>query len=282
MTSSPLISADEFRAIMDRPDVIIIDAGSGPSAYERYLKEHLPDAYYVDLNNDLAEIPSDAKNGGRHPLPTIQAFAKLLARLGIDKNSEVVVYDDQFGANAAARFWWMMQSAGFENIRLLDGGLHFAKQNNIPFSAKIPVRNPVKEMVLNDWKLPLADIQDIENFTQIEDSIIIDVREADRYNGISEPIDLVAGHIPNAINIPFKNNLNENGTFKSSEELRLLYQELLGRNSTGRTAVHCGSGVTACHTLLAIAHAGLELPKLYVGSWSEWSRNEKPIIKEHA
>lgn len=277
MKISPIISPEELADKIQNEHLILIDAGSGPLAYERYLQRHLPGAFYVDLNEDLAEIPADAKNGGRHPLPSIEKFAKILQRFGISANSNVVVYDDKNASNSAARFWWMMRAAGFENIQVLDGGLQAAENGGLSTTAEIPEVPESELMDLKNWKLPLIDLEEIENFSASSDKIIIDVRETERYNGETEPIDLVAGHIPNAMNLPFKNNLQENGRFKNPEILNAYFTENLGTFNPEKTAVHCGSGVTACHTLLAMDYAGLPLPKLYVGSWSEWSRNEKPI-----
>jgi len=123
----------------------------------------------------------------------------------------------------------------------------------------------------------LANIDEVEKASNSQDYLIIDVRESARYNGEYEPIDLISGHIPNAINIPFSTNLDENGLFLSPEILREKYKNIIDNKKSNEIIVHCGSGVTACHTLLAMAYAGFEIPKLYVGSWSEWSRNGKPI-----
>lgn len=144
-------------------------------------------------------------------------------------------------------------------------------------SSKTEIINNTEMYEFNDWKLPMADLDEVEKVSEMENHTVIDVRDADRYNGKTEPIDLIAGHIPGAINIPFSENLKKNGQFLSPSELKIKYENIFKNAKSESIIVHCGSGVTACHTLLAIAHAGLEIPKLYVGSWSEWSRNDKPI-----
>ena len=275
---SPIISAEELLHL-NKENIILIDAGSGDSAYENYLKEHLDGAFYVDLNENLAEIPDNAKNGGRHPLPSLEKFAEVLQNLGIEENSHVIVYDDKNASNAAARFWWMLKAAGIENVQVLNGGFQAAKEKGFPISSKINKAKTAEKLLLKDWELPKVDLNFIEKNSENLDFIVIDVREKDRYDGKTEPIDEIAGHIPGAINIPFKENLNEDGTFKNQEILHKKYSEILKNISSENIVIHCGSGVTACHTLLALDYAGFEIPNLYGGSWSEWSRNDKFIAR---
>lgn len=276
MKISPIISAKDFQNL-DQENLVIIDAGSGGAAFETYLTEHLSGALYVDLNKDLAEVPADPKNGGRHPLPSLEKFYALLQRLGIAINSHVIVYDHNNGANAAARFWWMLRSLGIENVQVLNGGFQSAKTKGLSIDSKIAEKKTKKELDLKEWKLPLVDMKFIAAHAENPDFLVIDVREKDRYDGKSEPIDEIAGHIPGAINIPFKENLNEDGTFKDPKILYQKYSEVFNNIPSDKIAVHCGSGVTACHTLLALDYAGFKIPNLYVGSWSEWSRNENEI-----
>ena len=280
MKISPIINAEEL-ANLNQNDLVIVDAGSGGSAYEKYLLEHLDGALYVDINNDLAEIPKDAKNGGRHPLPSLEKFAETLNGLGINQNSHVIVYDDKNASIAGARFWWMLKAAGVEKVQVLNGGIQKAKEKGLPVNSNTVTAKPVEKISLKEWKLPMVDINFIEDISENPEYMVIDVREKDRYDGKTEPIDEVAGHIPGAINIPFKENLNEDGTFKNPEILHEKYEEILKNIPSNKIAVHCGSGVTACHTLLALEYAGFDIPNLYVGSWSEWSRNEKPVAKNN-
>lgn len=280
MKLSPIINAEDL-AKLNRENVVIVDAGSGDAAYEKYLLEHLDGALYADVNNDLAQIPKDAKNGGRHPLPSLEKFAEVLHHLGINQNSHVIVYDDKNATIAGARFWWMLRAAGIENVQVLNGGLQMAKAKGLTVNANKVEAKTAEKISLKEWKLPKVDLNFIQKHSEDPDYLVIDVREKDRYDGKTEPIDEIAGHIPGAINIPFKENLNEDGTFKSPEILHEKYAEVLKDIPTNKIAVHCGSGVTACHTLLALDHAGFEIPNLYVGSWSEWSRNDQPVAKNN-
>jgi thiosulfate/3-mercaptopyruvate sulfurtransferase len=131
MKLSPLISAEEL-LMLNKQDIIIIEAGSRDSAYKNHLQDHLDGALYIDLNKDLAEIPTNAKNGGRHPLPSLENFSNVLQKLGIEKKSHLIIYDDKKGANASARFWWMLKAVGFEKIQVLDGGFQVAKAKGLP------------------------------------------------------------------------------------------------------------------------------------------------------
>ena len=271
---SPIIEVDELMQISENQNLRIFDVRTGSNAKENYIKKHLEYSVFVDLNSDLVEI-DDPKNGGRHPLPKFEDFIKILGELGIDKNSHVVIYDDKNGANAAARFWWMLRAVGHKNVQVLNGGLPVAQNQNYPLSS-VEEYYPETKYISDyqDWQLPQVWINDVKKASQDSDSMIVDVRESQRFDGIMEPIDLVAGHIPNAQNFPFIDNLDEKGLFKSPEVLRNLYSELFDNYEKSKIIFHCGSGVTACYSLLALDYAGFDIPNLYVGSWSEWSRNE--------
>lgn len=276
-TISPIIKPAELIGLRSNSELVIIDASNGPGAKENYEAAHLEGALYVDLNTQLASINTDVAIGGRHPLPTPEQFSETVTRLGITPASHVVVYDDKNAANAAARFWWMLKSAGHNKVQVLDGGLQGAIKAGFPTSSKIEIPLQKEPYKIDKWLLPLADIHEIDKVAPDTDFLVVDVRDEQRYRGETEPIDLVAGHIPGAINIPFTTNLDSNGFFLSPEELKNNYLKEFGDKKAENIIVHCGSGVTACHTLLALAYAGLEIPKLYVGSWSEWSRNNRAI-----
>ncbi len=274
MKTNPIINIDEFLQISDDPNLRLFDVRTGQNAKDDYQDKHLRNASFVDLNIDLAEI-DNPKNGGRHPLPKFEKFTKTLGELGINKDSKVVIYDDKNGVNAAARFWWMLKSVGHGNVRVLNGGLQFAENQGYELNngnETYPKTVYVSEY--ESWQLPQVGIDDVKTATDNPDFLIVDVRESQRYEGITEPIDLVAGHIPNAENFPFSENLNENGLFRSAEILKEKYTEFFKNRDSKKIIFHCGSGVTACHSLLALDYAGFEIPNLYVGSWSEWSRNE--------
>ncbi|REC64395.1 sulfurtransferase [Chryseobacterium pennae] len=276
---SPIVSPSELKSL-PTGNLIILDARIGKDIKQNYLKKHIKGARFIDLDKDLADIGEDAAFGGRHPLPTPGKFAETLSNLGIAENTHIVVYDDKNGSNAAARAWWMLRSFGLENVQVLDGGMQAAEKNNLEFSAGEEIFEKTELIDKEKWALPISTLEDVENELKSNSSTVVDVRDAYRYRGESEPIDLVAGHIPGAINIPFSENLDENGFFLSSEILKEKYNQLL-KDKPENLIIHCGSGVTACHTILALAHAGFKTPNLYVGSWSEWSRREgKEIAKE--
>ncbi|SHL85146.1 sulfurtransferase [Flavobacterium saccharophilum] len=274
---SPIINPEELFQLQDSADVILIDARVGINAEENYTNEHLKGARYVDLNRDLATVEEDPANGGRHPLPSLEKFSEVLSKLGISPKSHVIIYDDKNGSNSASRFWWMLRAIGHEKVQVLNGGLQAAIKTGFPTSLEIE-HFDATEYKVSEWKLAVADIEEVEKARNSNQNIVIDVRDKNRFDGLTEPLDLIAGHIPGAINVPFSENLNEEGFYKSAEELNKKYNTLLGSTKPENVIVHCGSGVTACHTLLAMDYAGIEIPKLYVGSWSEWSRNDREMF----
>jgi thiosulfate/3-mercaptopyruvate sulfurtransferase len=274
---SPILQAADLPELIQSEKIILIDATNSKNARENYAKKHLKGALFVDLNSQLADIKSDLSQGGRHPLPTIDKFSETLAELGISPASHVVVYDQTNGSNAAARFWWMLKAVGHEKVQVLTGGLEEAERQGFPVTEGIETAAKTTLYPIERWILPIADLTEVEAVSTNPSHLVIDVRDHDRYFGKTEPIDLAAGHIPGAVNVPYSGNLDEQGLFLSPEELQKKYQDIFDGKDSENIIVHCGSGVTACHTLLAIASAGFEIPKLYVGSWSEWSRNDKPI-----
>ncbi|TKC13136.1 sulfurtransferase [Pedobacter polaris] len=256
-------------------EFVLIDASAGSKA--RYDENHLAGALYIDLNTDLANI-GDFTIGGRHPLPTLSQFSEVLGKFGIDKNSHVIIYDDKNGGNAAARFWWMLRAIGHERVQVVNGGFDAAIKAGFPTNSLVPKVETKKLYEITNWNLPLAAIDEVETASKTGNQTIVDVRDANRFAGLTEPIDLIAGHIPGALNIPFTSNLDENGLFLAPEALKEKYITALADVQPENVIVHCGSGVTACHMLLAMDYAGLPIPKLYVGSWSEWSRNNKEMV----
>jgi thiosulfate/3-mercaptopyruvate sulfurtransferase len=274
----PLVSARELAARLS--DVRLLDAR--PSA-DAYAAGHLPGAVHASLDKDLsgAELPGhDPARGGRHPLPTAASFRRKLDAWGIARTTPVVVYDDQGGANAAARAYWMIRAVGHDDVRVLDGGLASARAAGIGLTADAPaVEAAVTTGGPARWQRPTVSIDDVESYVATPGWKVLDVRSAERYRGDAEAFDPVAGHIPGAENLFFGENLAKDGSFKSREELRAMYARLLGDVPPARLVVHCGSGVTACHTLLALDVAGLPGASLYVGSWSEWCRSGKPQAK---
>jgi len=276
--TSPLISAADVGRKMHDPGIIIVDARGGGDAHERYMAGHLKGAIFLNLETDLSMKGSDPANGGRHPLPDAKSFGIVLGNSGITPSTEVFVYDDKAGANAAARFWWMMTACGHRRIRVVDGGLEALRDAGLAIvKGEASPGRMQPPYPTNAWQLPVVDLEQVEAARKDSDSLVIDVRESYRYKGESEPIDLVAGHIPGALNVPYLTNLEANGKFRSADALAKHFHSAFGERHPRRVIVHCGSGVTACHTLLAMKVAGLPTASLYVGSWSEWSRNPKPI-----
>lgn len=277
----PIIKPQELVQLKDSgSSFILIDATNSKVARENYDNQHLEGAIFVDGNTQLAEIGEDASKGGRHPLPSVEKFGQSLQELGITPDSHVIIYDTVFGGNSAARFWWMLTAVGHQKVQVLSGGMVAAEKAGYPVNNNKVEISEVGLYPVTAWQLPLADINEIAANAEREDYIVIDVREESRYKGISEPIDTIAGHIPGAINIPYMSNLDSEGLFLSEELLKVKYSSVLGDYPLNNRAVHCGSGITACHTLLAIMAAGLPTPKLYVGSWSEWSRSGKAIATD--
>lgn len=273
--TSPIIKSEDLLKLNQTEDIVLIDASAGSKA--RYDQSHLAGALFADVNTDLANI-GDFANGGRHPLPAPEQFALVLQKFGISKDSHVIVYDDKMGGNAAARLWWMLKAIGHEKVQVIDGGFDAAVKAGFPTSSAVETPKHAAPYPVGNWILPLSDIEEVEGVARTADHIVIDVRDANRFAGLTEPIDLIAGHIPGAINIPYTENLEADGTFLKPEVLKEKYTKALASVKSENLIVHCGSGITACHTLLAMDYAGLPVPKLYVGSWSEWSRNNKEMV----
>jgi len=275
----PLLSVSELASSLTDPThTIVVDARR---SREAYVASHLAGARWVDLDHELAGPAADPARGGRHPLPSPAAFARTLSRLGVTPTSSVVVYDDQGGAISAARLWWMLRSLGHVHVRVLDGGwqaIEEAAQRGtlvidgamVPdaWSGEGEAPYPVRE-----WTSPKADLAAVDQARTDPSKVVIDVRAPERYRGDVETLDPVAGHVAGAINAPYAESLGADGRFLDASALRARYEPLLEGRPLERAIVHCGSGVTACHTLLALERAGLPGASLYVGSWSEWCRH---------
>lgn len=276
MTLSPIISAEALRASLESGnDLVLLDAGRSRAAWEQ---GHLHGARYASSDEHLSSASRpghDPAHGGRHPLPSLDEWCRTLGVWGIAPSTLVVVYDDQAGANAAARAWWMLRCVGHEQVAVLDGGLPAAIDAGLAMTTAAAAITPLPPYPCERWIRPTVDIDEVDSLRTDAAWRVVDVRSATRFAGLEEPIDPVAGHIPGAINVPFAENL-ENGRFKSPESLRELYAGHLSGVDAEHVVVHCGSGVTACHTLLALEIAGMRGASLFVGSWSEWCRNPLP------
>jgi thiosulfate/3-mercaptopyruvate sulfurtransferase len=269
--SSPLISVDALAARLDDPDLRIADVrwylGEPERGKGEYESGHIPGATFVDLDSDLA-APSGA---GRHPLPDPADFAERLGRLGFGSDDFIVVYDDVLGT-VAARLWWMLDNLGHDRVALLDGGLKAWRAAGLPMSTEDRVVAP-RELRLADRWSNVVDRDEL--IGRLDDVTLIDARAAERYRGETEPVDPRAGHIPSAVNAPAKIALGPDGLFLAPPDLA---GQLRSVAPGGRQIVaSCGSGVTACHTALALRVAGMPDAMLYPGSFSDWSRTELPI-----
>jgi len=271
--NTPIVSA---AALAADPELLarvqFVDARHGPKADANYALGHIRGAVRAHLERDLSAAQIDPKHGGRHPLPAFDRWCARLGRWGIGPDTPVVVYDARSGAHAAARAWWMIRAVGHDKVAVLDGGYEAAVQARLPIDATPTSPKQRGPYPAAWWTLPLAEIGDVEG----HGGLLIDVRTADRYTGVTEPFDPVPGHIPGAINDPLTCNLGPDGRFLSASALRDRLQGVLGGHTPAQTILSCGSGVTACHTLLALEAAGLPGAALYVGSWSEWCRTGRP------
>lgn len=278
-SSSPLISAEALKAALGRVRVFDVRFDlARPEAGEAAWREgHLPGAHYLHLDRDLsAKDGVPALCGGRHPLPTREVFAATAARLGLTPDTPVVLVDAQ-GGMFAARAWWMLRWIGARDVRVLDGGLAaWRAAGGALEPGEVAPAAPGLAWPLGPEPEGLRLTADALA-AQLGRVALLDARAPERYRGDVEPLDPVAGHIPGALNRPFSANLGPDGRFLPPEALRAAFQGLAG----ARPVVHqCGSGVTACHNLLAMAVAGLPGGALYAGSWSEWCRDPaRPVAR---
>ena len=265
-----LISVDELAERIDEPDLVVCDVrfsladhGQGRRDYDA---AHLPNARFVDLHAELA----GGEGGGRHPLPTVTEFAALLGRLGVGPASTVVAYDSAGGATAS-RLWWMLRSVGHGRVAVLDGGYQAWVDAGHPVTADIPSVSPTQYPAAPEW----TGVVDADAVAQSLEfgGTVVDARAPERFRGDEEPLDPRAGHIPGAINRFHGDTVGPDGLHLSTPEL-VAHFAGVGTNAI----VYCGSGVTACHTLLAMSTVGLLGARLYPGSWSEWSSDpDRPV-----
>jgi len=269
MTHSTLITTDTLAAHLARPDWAIVDCGFKLADTDwgeaQYAAGHIPGAVYAHLDRDLSG-PQTGTNG-RHPLPDLEELRARLGQWGIGPETQVVAYD-QDTSMTASRLWWLLRYLGHTAVAVLDGGLARWTAEGRPLRAGIEQRAPAvfvgeprREMLV------LAD--DVEELRQDPQARVIDARAPERYRGEVEPIDPVAGHIPGAGNVPYLSNLGPDGRFLPPDVLRARFEAALGGAAPADSVMYCGSGVSACHNVLAMEHAGLSGAKLYGGSWSE-------------
>lgn len=265
MSFGPLVDAGWLREHLGDTDLRVIDFRwylMKRNGREEYDRGHIPGAVFVDL-----EAVTGREGGGRHPLPSREQFEAEMRRAGVSRESKVVVYDDA-GGSVAARLWFLLEWFGHSGQAVLDGGLQ---------SWDGPLEPGAPCIAAGDFEAREPDRSRIVDFAQLRDLRgvpVLDARAGERYRGEKEPVDPKAGHIPGALNAPFSENLAPGGRFKAATELRERYGELGAEKGA---VVYCGSGVNACHDLLAMRVAGLRDVRLYAGSWSDWSNRDLPV-----
>jgi thiosulfate/3-mercaptopyruvate sulfurtransferase len=270
-----LISPANLASHLDRPDWVVLDCRfdlANPEAGEtQFAAGHVPGARYVHLDRDLSG--SKTGSNGRHPLPTVEQMAERFGALGIGPDIQVIAYDGDTGMYAA-RLWWMLRFMGHDAVAVLDGGFaRWTAEGHPTTTAPAPtgaVRFEGRPRAA--WRLSVDEV------AGGVEGLLVDARSPERFRGINETIDKVGGHIPGACNYFFQQNLNDDKTFKAPEVLRAQWTEALGGRPANEVVMYCGSGVTACHNLLALEVAGLSGARIFPGSWSEWSADpSRPV-----
>ncbi|HWQ37514.1 MAG TPA: sulfurtransferase [Burkholderiales bacterium] len=278
MHFSTLVSVDALAANIDNPAWIVFDCrhelGNPEFGIQAYTQAHLPHARFAHVDRDLSG-PVTGTNG-RHPLPEPDIFARWLGRAGVDSSKQVVGYDSA-GGSYAARLWWMLRWLGHDRVAVLDGGWNAWLKAGLPVTREVP--QPVPARFVPSPRPSWVDARFVLEHLGAPDMVLIDARSNDRYHGKNETIDPVAGHIPGARNRFFKDNLDSEGLFKPAARLREELLAVIGTARPGQVVHQCGSGVSACHNLLAMEVAGLHGSRLYPGSWSEWIADpSRPVV----
>ncbi len=261
------------------PSLRVVDArfslADPQSGAALYAQGHLPGALYADLNRDLSDLGRTGH--GRHPLPDSDTFAARLGTWGIGPQTQVVVYDAGDGSMAAARLWWLLRLIGHAQVRVLDGGFAAWQAAGLPVTAVLPQVTALPPYPGQFDRSRIASVEEVQARLTHAPGWLIDARAGERFRGEVEPLDPVAGHVPGAVNRPFALNVHE-GRLRPAEDLRAALQPLIGTHAPDEVVLMCGSGVTACHLLLAMEAAGLEGARIYADSWSGWvSDASRPV-----
>ncbi len=256
---------------LNTDDWVVIDCRFSLNDTDRgrrdFADSHIPGALYLHLDDDLSG-PIVRRKTGRHPLPSPEDASAVFGRCGIDHDVQVVAYDDA-GGSVAARLWWMLKWLGHDHVAVLDGGWQAWMATCLPTEATASTRKP-RTFTPRVAAERVADVHDVEAALANPSLLLLDARAPERYLGMSEPIDPVAGHIPGALNLPWDGNLDAAGRFLPPDQLRLRLEDALRGTAGEHVICYCGSGVSALHIALAMAHTGMPMPRLYAGSWSEW------------
>lgn len=279
MNHTTLISVADLAKNLEDPSLVIFDCRhelTNPSfGGQAYAESHIPGALFANVDKDLSG-PLTGKNG-RHPLPDPAKFLEWLGRMGVSNASQVVGYDHA-GGPYGARLWWLMRWLGHSKVAVLDGGWQAWNAAGFPVTKETTTPAPARFTGSPDDSR--VDAKYVLDRLESKDMVLLDARANDRYHGQNETIDPVAGHIPGAINRFFKENLDAHGRFKAPDELRAAFSPLIGGLPADKVVHQCGSGITACHNLLAMEVAGIHGSKLYSGSWSEWIADpSRPVAK---
>ena len=279
MTSITLITPEDFATRLDEEDVLVLDCrkdlADATRAPRAFAQAHLPGALRVELDSDLSDLSRPGL--GRHPLPHAADFSATLSRWGWHPAQAVVAYDDAGGALAAARLWWMLRLVGATDVAVLDGGIQAWVEQGLPLATQVR-RAPTSAVEMRFDEHQLVGYEELMAGLATGSLILVDARAAARYRGEVEPLDRVAGHVPGALNRPYADNLDARGRIKPPAQLLAGFVELLGDVDPRRVVHMCGSGVTACHNLLAMEHAGLNGSRVFAPSWSGWSSDpSRPV-----
>jgi thiosulfate/3-mercaptopyruvate sulfurtransferase len=280
MNASPLVPPEQLAGLAGSANVLVVDCRfdlADPAKGRRdYEAAHIPGAVYADLDRDLSDLTQKGALG-RHPLPTDAQLSVAFSRWNLTPDTHVIAYDDANGALAAARLWWLLRVADHMNASVLDGGFAAWRKAGLPLeSGAEPVRGAHVEAKLD--RNEVVYIDELEKKRHEGTILLVDARAAPRYRGEVEPIDAKAGHVPGAINRPFSDNLDANGRFKSPEHLRGEFYALIGVFNPWQVVHMCGSGVTACHNLLAMEAAGMMGSRVFAPSWSGWIADSSHAI----
>jgi thiosulfate/3-mercaptopyruvate sulfurtransferase len=273
MSYTTLISVESLHENLDNPAFVIVDCrfelADKEAGQRAYRAGHIPGALFADVEKDLSGPPLTDR--GRHPMPSAEALRSLFGRLGIGAEKQVVAYDASGGA-MAVRLWWLLRYMGHPAVAVLDGGWPRWLAAGLPSTDKFWEAKAATFTgeAHREWLVLVDELGD--------HSFLVDCRDPARYRGEIEPIDPVAGHIPGAVNYPYGRNLGPDGRFLPADRLRRQLSEIVAQRPGEEPIFYCGSGVSACHNLLAMAHAGLPGGKLYAGSWSEWSADPRRAV----
>ncbi|HSI56960.1 MAG TPA: sulfurtransferase [Ideonella sp.] len=274
MLATTLIQADQLAALLrDSPSSVLVcdcsfDLANTAAGEQAFLAGHVPGAVYLNLDQALSG-PKTGLNG-RHPLPQLEDFVKRMAELGAGKDTQIVAYDSS-GGMYAARLWWLMRWAGHRAAAVLDGGLPAWRAAGLELETGPAQPRTPGSLVAGPTLVKTVDHAQVRANIDTPASLVVDARAPDRFRGENETLDAIGGHIPGARNRLFRDNLGPDGRFKPAEQLKAEWSALTGGRPAGELINQCGSGVTACHNLLALEVAGLPGAALYPGSWSEWS-----------